>query len=199
MIIAIDLDEVLAETLRAALFFHNEKYATSWVYETVGTSRFWQLWGGEKDEMFRKSDEFIGSSHFKNIVPVAGAVDGVKKLRGQNHQLFIVTTRPSSLEDVTQVWVEKYFPDSFNAIHFSPENGKSLICKKILAKVLFEDDEFNALECASQAVNVFLFDKPWNKELIKNDAIHRASDWSEIPILLESIKLDPKVDIKHQQ
>lgn len=184
MTVAVDLDEVLAETLRAAIAFHNGRYGTGWLWENSKTSRFWELWGQDEAEKWRKSEEFCRSRNFKKIEPVIGSIAGINCLIKVGHCLFIVTTRPTFLEDATRSWLSKYFPQKFEEVYFSPENQKSAICQKIGAAVLIDDDFGNALECAQQEIPVILLSRPWNKSFVGNELIKISSAWSGVTRLI---------------
>lgn len=50
MRIGIDLDDVLAEFLEALIAYHNERYGTTLRTEDFMVYRFWEVWGGTRDE-----------------------------------------------------------------------------------------------------------------------------------------------------
>ena len=61
---------------------------------------------------------------------------------------------------------------------------KSIICKKLWAKIMVEDNLENAVDCASAWMKVFLIDRPWNQDYDKKKHkwIIKVSGWNEIKI-----------------
>ena len=90
MIIAIDMDEVLADFISKLINFHNEVYKTSLTRDMIFTYEFNKVWGGTLHEAIQKVIQFQGTKYFDEIKPVNGAVDRVKKLK-KNNELLIIT------------------------------------------------------------------------------------------------------------
>lgn len=108
-------------------------------------------------------------------VSCAGAFDALQRLK-QDHDLVVVTSRQHVIRDVTLEWIDRHFPDTFSAVyfgnHFAKEGvskKKSEICAEIGAHILIDDNPTYAYDCASNGLQVLLYN--WNM----------GYPWSEMP------------------
>ena len=184
MLIAIDIDDVLVDFINCLLEYHNKTYNTSLTKEKIHTYRFWEIWGGNREESIKKIRDFKETDIYGNIRPFSKAIESMNLLK-ENHKLVIVTSR-STIEE-TKIWINKHFPNIFDNIYFSynyytkeGSKTKSEICKELNVDILIEDSLDYARECSDKGIKVFLFDAPWNQceELPEN--IIRVKDWNEI-------------------
>jgi len=187
MVIAIDLDEVLADTTPALIRYHNDTYGTSLVFEDFNNYEWWRVWGGTREESVKKFLDFVNTPYFQEVIPVKGAQDVMNKIR-KNHSLHIVTSRQTELEPVTSAWVGKYFPGVFTGLHIANHaqwaiSGKTRtkveICRELEATLLIEDSLLYARECESDNIPVLLLDYPWNKGPLPLNT-QRVQSWKEI-------------------
>lgn len=186
MKIGIDLDEVISETLVEIIRFHNETYGTSLALEQFKSYRFWETWGGTREEAVDKVHAFFQSPYACRALPVVGAQSAVQAL-GKDHELHIITARPEELAMLTHYWIKEHFNGAFAEIHFanhfSKKGGiprtKAEICDALGVHVLIEDSEDHAVECVRKGREVFLIDRPWNRSDMPS-SIYRVSSWDEI-------------------
>ena len=187
MLIAIDLDEILAETLEGVILFHNKTYDTALSTKDFHSYRWWEVWGGTREEAVNKFLQFTKSDFFKKLLPFKDAVDAVSLL-AQKHELIVLTSRQTELETETREWIKKYFPNKFKSVHVLNHadwatKGKTLtkkeVCKKLGVNVLIEDNLDYANECAAENVKAFLINYPWNKGEC-NKGVTRVNSWEEI-------------------
>ena len=192
MIIAIDLDEVIANTTPALIRYHNATYGTSLVFDDFVNYEWWQVWGGTREQSVQKFLDFVESSYFNEITPVEGAPETIEQLQ-KNHTLHIVTSRQTELESVTLSWVEKYFPGVFSGLHIANHaqwaiSGKTRtkveICHELQASLLIEDSLVFAKECEQDHIPVLLLDYPWNKGQLPTNT-KRVQSWEEILLHIE--------------
>lgn len=187
MLIALDLDEVLADFSTALIKFHNDTYSTSLTRDKIFTYSFWKVWGGTRGEAIQKVRKFYFTKYFKDMKPVPGSVYGVGEII-ERHELVIITSRPNDFIEETSRWIEKYFPSRFNDIYFAynqwiREKGnesKLEICLNLGVDVLIEDSLEYAKECAKEGIEVLLLDCPWNQTKKLPKRIKRVYNWREI-------------------
>jgi uncharacterized HAD superfamily protein len=186
MIIAIDIDEVLGQFMKALVEFHNNKYKTNLKLEDFFSYKFWEVWGGTKEEAIQKVYDFHKTNYFKNIIPVKDSQESVKKIK-ENNKLFIITSRQDDVIEETKNWIEKNFPNTFSNIYFTnhfSKNGiqktKKEICDLIDIDILIEDSLEYSLECIKPNRKIFLLDYPWNKKDVLPTGIERVYSWKEI-------------------
>lgn len=192
MRIAIDIDEVLAETLEAFLDYHNKKYKTSFCKEQFYTYDWWEIMNISVKKILDRFYDFIKTDHGSNIVPVEGAVETIKYL-SKNNKLSLITGRPKKIFKETHDWINRYFPKCIEEIHFTGDYvnpikniTKGNICKQINASFIIEDVPRYSENCAQAGVDVFLFDRPWNQGVEQNDKIRRVYSWKDIASKLDN-------------
>ena len=186
MKIAVDLDEVLSQSMPALIKYHNDKYGTSLKTEDFKSYKFEEIWGGNLIEAINKVNDFHQSKYFDNVLPVKGAKEVLEKLK-KNNELFILTARSEDMREKTEKFVEKYFPKIFSKIYFTnhfalngTETTKKEMCDTLDIDVLIEDNIKYAGECATEKRKIYLMDYPWNQsdKLPKN--VIRVHSWQEI-------------------
>eukprot|EP01040_Poterioochromonas_malhamensis_P011629 gene11629-12688_t len=181
-VIAVDVDEVLAQFMPSLVSFHNDVYGSTdnssssspslLTVDSFFSYEFHKVWGGTPSEAFAKMENFFESIHFKEkIFPIHQAYNILLQLK-DDYELHIVTARQDRLQDITRQWIQKYFPNIFdNNIHFGnhystsgKSRSKSEMCKAIGAKLLIDDSLVYALQCMKENIPVILFGNyAWNQ------------------------------------
>lgn len=189
--IAIDIDEILADTLRAIIIYDNNKYRLNHKWEDFHTYRFWEVWGCTKEESVLRVSDFFGSEDAKNILPISGSIEGIETL-SKKYYLHSVTGRPEKYRILTNEFIEKYHKDKFLSIsytaHYYEEKPikKYEVCKRLNAKIIIEDDLEHAIDCADNGIIAMLLDRPWNRG-VEHENIIRVNSWDEIVKNIENI------------
>jgi len=186
MKIAVDLDDVLGQTMPAIIEFHNKTYGTNFRIHDVKTYDLWDIWGGSKEEAIEKIAAFHTSPYGENIKPVSGALDGCVSLK-KNNELFVITSRRNEFIPETERWIERCFPNMFAGIYFTNHFGqdaakitKGEICDNLGIDVMIEDSLKFAIGCIAPDRKVFLFDQPWNQSDGLPEGITRVHSWKDI-------------------
>jgi 5'(3')-deoxyribonucleotidase len=113
---------------------------------------------------------------FRDLIPVDGAIEGVKKLSLVS-EIYIVTGRPlESLSD-TMISLSRHFPDGIiKQHHFVKE--KSQIVNKYKIDCVIDDGPHIAKDIIENtSARMFLMDKPYNA-LVNYPAI-RVKSWED--------------------
>ena len=198
--VAVDVDEVLGRFIHSLNMFCLERYGMNYVVEDYHAYDFARVWGCSQDESNEKVHEFFKSAHFREgIEVIPGSFDSLKRLKKQ-HEIMVVTSRQHVIEQPTIEWLDRHFPDIFDAVHFGnhfalegASRKKSEICKEIGAHVLIDDNPWYALECASAGIHVLLYDwkngYPWSKteDGPEHANITRVRDWEEVENVLQNL------------
>jgi uncharacterized HAD superfamily protein len=185
MIIAIDVDEVLADLLSQFIAYHNDLYGTNLRREEFVTYAWWDIIGDGYAADKEKIINFFKSPDVDLIQPIAGAQAGVIELKRDN-ELVVVTSRHFSLSVLTEHWLNKYFPDTFSKFYYTKSvvNQNTLTkleaCRAVGAQLLIDDQYAFADEVADHDIKVLLFDQPWNRAYPPHKCITRASSWPDI-------------------
>lgn len=189
MKIAIDLDDVLALSLIDFIDFYNKKFNNKISVEDFTGFSLNESIGMPIEEERKLLEEYDASCHYDNIKPMEGAKEAIKEL-SENHQLFIVTSRPQKREKQTREWLKKYIEGIEDVFFIRQEykgkaKTKGEVCKEIGAEILIEDNLDYAKSCVVEGVRVLLFDYPYNREDDINPLITRVKSWKEV---LENFK-----------
>jgi uncharacterized HAD superfamily protein len=188
MLIATDLDDVLAELNQQFIAFYNSEYGTNLLEEMFTDYDLAKIINLSKDEIQQRLLLFISSKYFDDTQPVDGAVKAIEAL-SRHHDLVIITARHDSLTEKTYSWVNTFFENRFNKIYFSGDRSsdsnkkkKFELCLELSVDLFIEDSLNYALESASAGINVLLYARPWNKGhvFISDANIQRIGSWSEI-------------------
>jgi uncharacterized HAD superfamily protein len=98
---------------------------------------FHRVWGGTKEDCTVKMDAFFESEEMTQLEPVAGAYEGLLRLK-ESFRLHIVTARQHKVESLTRSWIGKHYPDIFEEIHFGnhyttvgKSRSKPEMCKEV--------------------------------------------------------------------
>lgn len=200
MKIAVDLDDTIANFTLDFLEFYNKKYGKNFTLDSVNCYDYYTGLGLDKETLMQILDEFYQTEGFADLGLVTGAKEGIEKLANDN-ELYIVTGRPVAMRQITEDWVNKYFPGIFEEIlitntYSSTINDarvtKSSFCLSIGAPVIIDDNLLFAKECANQNVRVLLFDCPWNQEEDLNQNIARVYSWQEITEQIQHLQTKVK-------
>lgn len=184
MIIAIDLDDVLANTLEVFIKFHNQNFGTNLKFKDFKSYALHDIIGiSEKDEA-KRLELFDNSEFFDEIKPIKDAQQAISALSKKN-KITVITARTLHVADKTKKWLSKYFPE-INQIFFISSNyygylkTKAEVCKEIGAGIIIEDKEKFVIECAREGIKVLLFDYPWNSSIKGSRQIIRVKSWKEV-------------------
>lgn len=186
-VIAVDIDEVLADFFTYFVYFHNLMYKTSVSRDDMTKYYLHQAFNVDREEMSIRYLEFKSLHLLERLEPIKGAKKGIKRLFEMGFEPHLVTARPQIIEEETVRWLKIHFKEFELPIHFThPATGrvrhrkKSEICKEIGAEILIDDHIDNALDCAENGIKVFLMDAPWNQTEDLPENVVRVKSWKEI-------------------
>lgn len=172
MRILIDADDVLEDLTKKWIIYLNEKYGTNANYEE---DYDWDL-----SKIFPTlSREQVYDTEFDEelwdrIEPIPGAVEYVKKLLDDGHEIFIVTDTPYQIiKTKFDKVIFKYFP-------FLTWNNCIITHNKKIVKgdVLIDDGIHNLIGAEYKKI---LMNAPYNKDFdAEANDILRVNSWEEI-------------------
>jgi len=113
--------------------------------------------------------------------------EALHSLHALKFHIVLVTARLESDRNVTEEWLERY-----NLYYDELIMGqqKDVVMRDLVSMhtaelvVVFEDHADNALCLAKEGALVFLFDKPWNRNVPTSAHIHRVKGWKHVLMLL---------------
>ncbi|GJJ09551.1 hypothetical protein Clacol_003774 [Clathrus columnatus] len=164
------------------------------ILNIVGGSEVNPGWG-TPDQTMIKCNLFYKSEEFKNVSPISGAYNSLRKLKFEGFQLAVLTARDKDMKDLTETWIERWYPggllkDVFETVYYSEDFTKTReipsavradelvgtasesrldkgeMCKNLQARLLIDDALENVRDCAGVAVPALLFgDYDWGNRL----------------------------------
>lgn len=190
-IVAVDIDEVLSETLKSMLKKYKYTIKNHKIKrEDLNNYNIWEiedLWLSKNEAISMFAQFQLWSGLFNKIEPVQWAEKYILLLKEKWYKFYAITARLTVLKPTTLLWLHKYFSWCFEKVIFANfftkwEKKKSDICKEIWASVIIEDNLETCIDCANQWIRCYLFDKPRNQceELPEN--IKRVYNWSEVDL-----------------
>ena len=183
-IIAVDMDDVLAQHAEAFVAFSNANYGTKLTKDTYDETwaNFWKV---EWEEIERRAKEFHTPEGTFSYAKIEAAEPVLQALRGK-YELVIVTARSENVIKATYAWLDKHFPDVFSDVHFVPiwvPNNtvtKAQICQQIGAEYLIDDVLRHCNLAAQGGIQALLFgDYNWNKGETE-PIVRRVKDWQAV-------------------
>lgn len=183
MLLAIDLDDVLADSITALINFHNRVFGTRL---TIQDHNGWDLdliWGCSRAEATRRLELFYQSDEYRAIEPLDGAVAAIQTLT-EHQRLVVLTAREPfpNLHAETIAWVDQHFAGCFTDIHFSfttaMHQPKGKLAKALGVTHAFEDGPRHAMNYHENGIRTILFRRPWNAHIPAN-GIAIVETWPE--------------------
>ncbi|MCU0470346.1 MAG: 5'-3'-deoxyribonucleotidase [Arcicella sp.] len=167
--IAIDMDDVMAETAQKIINIVNNANGTNWTKESVGKNHpeFNTHYLPHRDVLFEKG-------FFRDIPVMADAQEVIKKLH-EKYEIFVVSAAnefPLSLSEKLE-WLEEHFP--FIGWKYTVFCGHKYMVK---ADYLIDDQPRNLATFEGKGL---LFDAPHNQDITDFQRVH---SWKEIEKLL---------------
>jgi len=175
-LIAIDIDDVIADTKAAARAWVTvasgivldesvyESHSGYWDYY----NRIWAAHGisGVRYEQFL--DELIEDQSHMPLL--AGAQFAVRELR-KNYRIVLITARDPLLEKATRRWIDEHLGNdiqlflSSNPLVRSTHKSKGQLCRELGASLLIDDNVENCKSALDAGVKAILFGRyAWQKD-----------------------------------
>lgn len=150
MRIVVDMDEVLVDFINPLIDLYNQRHQSNLTREDITK---WELPYGMV-HLFHKTEGF-----FLNLKPIEGAIDGIRELRKQNHDVIIATAPSHSgrIASEKMSWVQLWLPDFVD--HLCLTHRKDIFRAEMLI-----DDCLDFLRIFPGIPVVV--DRPWNRETL---------------------------------
>ena len=187
-VIAVDIDDVLADEKEDVRKFINKQYSLEhtpedYMIEAPYGRYFEKVWGVDSKKGLEMYETYFKSGLKANHRPIKGAVDAISELK-EKYNFVVVTSRGDRSFNFTHTWLEKHFPEIFKEIAFVPlwskdrEFTKAEICKEIGASYLIDDNADHCNLTQNAGVQALLFGKyGWNRKVKLSRGVVRVNDW----------------------
>lgn len=183
MRILLDQDQVLAKWVEKVLRWYNEDYKTN--FTAADVTDYWameKILGPQGRDFIRSCIRY--PDFYNDLEPVEGAIEGVKKLIDDGHDVVIVSAVPRcggiSYHGKCH-WLREYMP-YFKLDNFIACSRKDVV----LGDVLLDDAGHNIEKYMKTGRMAVLFDQPWNQHV--TDFTRRAKGWPEFLKFIDEVK-----------
>lgn len=191
LIIAIDVDDVLAVENEAVRLFANEHYGhTHTAEDYMVPGEYWGYWekiqGVDPEEFGRRYGEYVASGAKGRLRVVDGALEMVRRLK-RDYELVIVTSREAHMVEITHEWLNTHFPATFKRVEFvalwsgSVQGSKADICAELGAQYLIDDHVGHIELAVEQGIKGLLFGHyGWNHTAELPKQVVRVQNWQAV-------------------
>ncbi len=177
MRLGIDLDGVVANFTEGWMSFYNREFGTSLVFEDSRT------WGdlvnlthfAHIGEFWHWASDLDGHSVFRHLDTFPGAVDALKELVGEGHEIVVITSKPSFAVEDTYQWIEEH--------EIPTEEVHILEDKWLVAADVYLDDGPHVLPGLVEnrpESTVCRYVRPWNHPLRGTVDVHDFGEFREV-------------------
>ncbi|MCX8187819.1 MAG: hypothetical protein N3F65_04330 [Nitrososphaeria archaeon] len=178
--IAVDLDGVLADSIRLWIKLWNKRTGQSLTYNEIVEWDFWQKLGLSENEFMRILNEVWRM--WKIIPPTEPNIgEKVAKISSLG-KIDIVTARPRGTEQYVLKWLEMH------KIPYSEyvwvRSGK--MKPKLGYEVFIDDSPLIVDKCVFYRRKLLLYDRPWNRGIEENIYVRRIKTLNEAYEVLRS-------------
>ena len=185
--IAVDIDDVLLDSMPVMLDFYNSLSDEEIHYSDLNKYDYLGFLADKKQSMI----DFFGTfNRRENIFLVQPFQDSQKYIRllAKNHELVALTSRPRYIQPETEEQIQLFFPEIktviFNNANIDTwgttanERSKAEICEEQDIHVLI-DDQLRYTNDTHDSLRVLLLDQPWNQGDTPPN-VTRVCGWKEI-------------------
>jgi FMN phosphatase YigB (HAD superfamily) len=187
--IAIDIDDVLADSAKGVVNFSNKRWGTN--LEVKDYQEHWSdMWGVDHSVAAGRLAEMV---EHKLPTTYDSSEQGMKVLRElhKEYRLIIVTSRLMSIQKETKAWLDEHYGDIFDEIIYSGfyetyEEGsfhrtKDLILKEKDASYFIDDQLKHCVAASKVGIKSLLFgDYPWNQAEALPNGVQRVKNWQAV-------------------
>lgn len=180
--ICIDIDGTITSPYHY-LPYLNDIYNKNLTEEDFTTVYWAELYGDTLEGMLDK----LHSKHINSYSKIE-IIEGVKEVIAElykENNLFFVTARNPSLQQITKDWLEKQQLSQI-PLYLLGTDKKLDKAKQLKCNVFIEDNPNNALNLANGGITVILIDCNYNKDIYHRNII-RVSSWREIKNIIDKL------------
>lgn len=128
-------------------------------------------------DLFRYVEEH-SDQMFGKPPAMPGALQTIRRLQAQGHELYFISARHQGLRAVTEQWlVQNGLP--VDRLFLLTGGDKAALCHAEGIRLMFEDSPHYGPRLAASDIHVWLLDAEYNQE-VRGANIRRFTHWSEV-------------------
>ena len=189
LIIAVDIDEVLAASAESFIAYTNDQWGMDLTIDDY--HEHWaEVWKVDHAELLRRAKQYNSSGVLESQRHFEEAEAVLTEL-AQAYKLVIATARRRELSGPTEKWLEDHYGGIFSEIHYAgiwdtnhedaAHFTKAALCQEIGADYLIDDQLKHCGSAAESGISAILFGNyTWNQAEVLHPNINRCSNWHEV-------------------
>lgn len=179
--IALDVDGVLADTIRSWLKLCNERFGLNLLYEQIDHWNFWKDVGITQQDFEKLFNE--AWSDWKSMPPTEDKLSAkVEFLKGFG-EVDIVTGRSLDTMGYVKRWLNMHRIKSNRIVLVEPDEAKG----SLDYDVFIDDSPLNAVDAAERGKTALIYDQPWNRHVGQRENLLRVKSLSEASSMIRSM------------
>lgn len=182
-IIAVDIDDVLADNAQGFIAFSNRRWGTHLTIDDYD-DHWGQMWQIDDDEVEHRALEYHSSGEIGNYKHKPEALPVLQNL-ARNDTLIVVTARSPRQEAATRKWLDNVYAGLFEEIYFTSKlseetyRTKGEICADVGASWLIDDYPGHCKDAVDHSVTAILYGEYGWHQHIPEGVVH-CKDWKAI-------------------
>jgi len=182
MLVAVDLDDVLADLISCLIRTH-EQITGEKLERSQATS--WAVFPPEVHDHVR----YEGG--YGTLTPLPGAREFLGWL-GRGNEIHIVTYRGAHAREITEQWLGRHVDGCFDGLHLTG-GGKVDTCRE-LGVQLIVDDSCNQIPAVTEALGIpgVLIDTPMNQHISESALVRRARGLRQARCVIEDLQREDR-------
>jgi uncharacterized HAD superfamily protein len=181
-IIGVDIDGVILDLAAVILPFLSEACNRPLARHDLSSWDLCTTLDIDMETMDRVWKQLFYSDALRHAPPIDGAVNALSSL--SDHEIWLVTSRPSTLEDLTLSWLRD------NRVHYDhivfSRRGNKYSAGPVF-NVFIEDFLEETQAIASAGIFTILFNQPWNQSDHLPANCKRVCNWDEVLQLIDNL------------
>lgn len=177
LIIGLDIDGVIIDYIHSILPLLCEIIGGTVRYEDIIHPALTKFLNIDDKTAAYIWEQILGTDLLQSAPPISGAIEGLEILG--NHEIWLITGRPTSLQDLTVSWLNDN-GIKYDRIEFDSGKTVGKLSLERQCNVFVEDQLEVADMLANSGIFTLLFNQPWNQTPQLPEKCRRVYDWRQV-------------------
>lgn len=188
-VIAVDVDDVLADSAAAFVAFSNQRWGTNLTVDDY-QDHWGDMWQLDHEATEARAQVWRTAGLIRQYAHKEAAADVLRQLQ-PDYRLIITTARPKIMEADTLAWLDEHYNGLFEDVHFANFFGsndylayhrtKGEMYRQLGANYVIDDQLKHCLSAAEIGLGAVIFgDYAWNRTDQPTPGVVRCLNWPAV-------------------